>query len=248
MTIPSSFNVPRGLIMIAPIVAGVVGAHRPLVEVWNATYASNAEIEPVYSNQDCGPVVAYRDPIGAQPVIEGEVRDWSPENVALAVIGPTAAVSGTTGTHNVPGAIAVGEYVVLPETGISALTIEDDSVGLVKGTDYEEFDMIGGVIKFLTVQTGVVAFAYTYGAFTRVEIGGNETDEYEVVCIVKNVAGDCTGQKYRLWSCSINASGALDLLAAHDDRDPKPIALKFLANYNQTRKTAGESGYGEIIL
>ena len=246
--IPAQFMVPRGLIMISKLTAGVPGPYRPLVEVWNANYSIGEEVEPVYSNQDCGPVIAYRDSIGSQPTIEGEVRDWSASNVALAVAGPEATVASAAGELTHTGALAAGDYLVLPEKGASALTVTDNAIPVVVDVDYSEYDLAGGVIKILTPMTGPVVCSYTYADQQRVDIGGLENDEYELVLIVKNRAGDCTRQRYTLWNTAVLQSGAMDLLAPNEDTDPRPIPLRFEANWVQAKKDAGESGYGKVEI
>ena len=246
--IPAQFFVPRGLIMIAKLTDDVPGPYRPLVEVWNANYSTDEESEAVYSNQDCGPVVAYRDSIGAMPVLEAEVRDWTPENIALAVAGPESALTGAAGTTTQPGPLAAGDYMVADHKGLSALTVTDDSVPVTVGVDYEETDLAGGYIKILTPMTGPVEMSYTYADQARVDIGGLENDEYSLVLIAKNRAGDCTRQRYTLWNTSVLQSGAMDLLTPNEDTDPRPISIRFEANWDQAKKDLGESGYGKIEI
>lgn len=244
----AQFFVPRGLIMLAKLTNDVPGPYRPLVEVWEATFSTDEEVEAIYSNQDCGPVVAYRDTISAMPIIEAEVRDWSPENIALAVSGPETAITGASGTTTQPGPLAAGDFMVADHKGLSALTVTDNAVPVTVGVDYEETDLAGGYIKILTPMTGPVEMSYTYADQSRIDVGGLENDVYRLVLVVKNRAGDCTRQRWTLWDTSVVQSGAMSLLAPNEDTDPKSIPIRFEANWVQAKKDAGESGYCKIEM
>ena len=156
----------QGIVSLAPIVGGVIGAFRDLGDVSglsNATSVSKVEKKENRSGQR-----ATSKTVVKETKITGKMtlEELTPENLAMALRGTITTVTGGTVTNEVisPNTLTVGDVYRVAGLKPTALVIKDSTgtpVTLVAGVDYKINE--NGSITLLnkTGFTGPLKASYT---------------------------------------------------------------------------------------
>ncbi|MEC5319039.1 hypothetical protein VSX61_08825 [Brenneria populi subsp. brevivirga] len=103
--------------------------------------------------------------LGKTSTISLTLKDWSLENLALALYGQVFKVeAGTISGEALPAGLIVGDRVRLDNPFVSdvLLTASDGATALVPGTDYRVDSATAGIIELLSESALTATAAYSY--------------------------------------------------------------------------------------
>ncbi|TQI78699.1 hypothetical protein FHU10_1260 [Serratia fonticola] len=174
--------------------------------------------------------------LGKSGSISMTLKDWTLENLALAMYGKVVKnPSGTVTSEPLPSDVAVGDRIRLDHPFISDVVLTDTDP-LVPGTDYIVDSPSAGIIKLLTPAALTATVAYSYasnemlGLFTSspperwMLFDGINTENEERVVI----------QFYR-----VKFSPVSDLSLLHNEGYGElPITANVLADLSQPKDSA----------
>lgn len=171
------------------------------------------------------------------------LTDHSPENVAIALMGSSAAVAGGTVTAEVFVA-HLGQLVRTAKVGISAVTVTNSAgtTTYVAGTDYEVtrsgiIPLSGGTM----VEASSNKINYTYPAQHEVEAATTSQAEYYMVFDGLNEARSGKASIVDIWRLKISPADALQLISKSAGR----MKINGSALLDDTRP-AGKSKYFRV--
>lgn len=177
---------------------------------------------------------------------------FSKLNLGLA-LGATAldVATGSVTAESFPTGLQVGDVVALDHRDISAVVITDSTATpktLVKGTDYAEESLPGGLIRILGLgspaYTQPFKAAYTYAATVRLPMfTGPQPERYLLLDGINTV--DNSRVRVRLYRCSFNPVDTLDLITD----SLSSLQLSGAVLYDSTNASDSSlGGFGRIEL
>ncbi|XKM14238.1 hypothetical protein RCS94_03475 [Orbaceae bacterium ac157xtp] len=103
------------------------------------------------------------------------LKDWTPENLALALYGEViTVVSNTVVSESLPTGLIINDVIKLEHPFVSNIVVEDaNGTTLTEGTDYKITSFSAGMIQLLTTAALTATVSYDYastenlGMFTK---------------------------------------------------------------------------------
>lgn len=113
---------------------------------------------------------------GKKASVEFSLEEFTSDNLALALYGVKASITGSTVTaETLANPLAVGDYARLANGKVSSVVVKDSAgtpATLVAGTDYEVASSDHGTLKILNIGSYVQPFKadYSYGEQVNVSL------------------------------------------------------------------------------
>ena len=159
-----------------------------------------------------------------------QMKEYTPENMALALLGDSASFSQTLATvldEPLTTKALPGYVYQTAKRNLSAVTCKTGSTSLVAGTDYEVLDATLGLIQVLPGTTALdgtkpLNVSYTAGAVTaaqQIKGGTQNKIEGKMVFIGDPVNGPA--MDVQLWRVRFQPAGALAFI--NDDYGAIPL-------------------------
>lgn len=212
----------RGKIYFDRLVSGAATGRRFLGECSQLEITPSVEKTEIYDHTKAAATKLASNVTRQTHKIAITMQEYDPENVALALMGTTAAVTQTTGSvtdESLTASVKKGRIYQTANRGISAVTVKKaPSTSLVLGTDYEIEDATLGLIRILpgssTLSDGdAVTVSYTKATLNLTKVSAGSVGQ--ILGALVFVGDPTNGPAYdaEIWRVDLSPSGALALIS-----------------------------------
>lgn len=238
----------QGKVLIAEIVAGVIGAYRYVGNCPSLKFDLKTKTVEHQESTTGQRLTDVRLGQGNSATIAADLEEFTPENLARVLRGAPVAIAGGSVTDEaLPVGLVAGDYVALANVNVSAVVVKDSAgapATLVEGTDYV-VNAKHGSLQILNVGAHVQPFKvdYTNGPATSTPMFTKPMKTYALRFEGLNTADDDAPVLVEFYKVQLDPSG-LDLISDN--------LSKFTINgsvlYDDTKPTDGDLGqFGRVV-